>query len=463
MLDKEENEELERFLANKEEITPEMINNFFFKKLSPKTLDKIVLSAFDFINDLVVSIKKISINGIPNSQIDGFYNLFQKDYESILWPIDSNFISKSISLKISNLEKEKSQVISNTVKSQLEYDPDYITYLKKVKSHVDYYYKKNELEKLCASKLLEIINAFKNPSKYERFTNNRKTALTKKFKELVDLKFQINLNALKFIFQSNEFENNHDKIHVLNLLLEELNSGKNEYKTPDANEINAKIIDPLIVTKVESLWQNTRLWITNQINDLKENEIQIQRKEFEEKILESFNKEISELKNEISKLSEQKTVIGNKWPKGENPTFDSNDENFNSKNQNKKLSNNNLTNKIKTFEDLFHDSKSITNYIDVLRNVDPPLIDPNDNFIGRSKGAICVWIDELERQGIIKAEKDRKVLARIVKEKIKRFSIDESMFGKKQKKAEDNYRSDIKTLISQIKLSQDSQKGKLGK
>ena len=43
------------------------------------------------------------------------------------------------------------------------------------------------------------------------------------------------------------------------------------------------------------------------------------------------------------------------------------------------------------------------------------------------------------------------------------ISIDESMFGKHHKKAEYNYRKDIETKVSTIKLSQNSHKGKLGK
>ena len=73
------------------------------------------------------------------------------------------------------------------------------------------------------------------------------------------------------------------------------------------------------------------------------------------------------------------------------------------------------------------------------------------------KGIICIWIDELIRQGIIKAYSDRKIFASLIPQKIKRFSIDESMFGKHHKTAEINYRTDIKTKVSKIKLSQNSQ------
>jgi len=117
----------------------------------------------------------------------------------------------------------------------------------------------------------------------------------------------------------------------------------------------------------------------------------------------------------------------------------------------------------KTFDELFYKTELVTPCIDVLKELDPPLIDTDYNYIGNLKGIICVWIKELQRQGIIKHYSDRKIFATLISQKIKRFSIDESMFGKYQKKAEENYRTDIKTKVSKIKLSQNSQKGKLGK
>lgn len=117
----------------------------------------------------------------------------------------------------------------------------------------------------------------------------------------------------------------------------------------------------------------------------------------------------------------------------------------------------------KTFEELFYDKIMIAPCIDLLKKIEPPLIDTECNYIGNLKGAFCVWIDEMQRQGIVKHFSDRKIFASLLPQKIKRFSINESMFGKHQSKAENQYRTDIKTLLSQIKHSQNSQKGKLGK
>jgi len=116
----------------------------------------------------------------------------------------------------------------------------------------------------------------------------------------------------------------------------------------------------------------------------------------------------------------------------------------------------------KTFDELFYNTDLVKPCIDILKELDPPLIDTDCNYIGKLKGVFCVWIDEMQRQGIVKHYSDRKIFASLIPQKIKRFSIDESMFGKYQSKAENLYRTDIKTMVSNIKLSQNSQKGKQG-
>lgn len=112
-----------------------------------------------------------------------------------------------------------------------------------------------------------------------------------------------------------------------------------------------------------------------------------------------------------------------------------------------------------TFDELFYNIELVQPSIDILKEIEPPLIDTEYNYIGKLKGIICVWIDELQRQGIVKSNypEERKLLAALIPQKIKRFSIDESMFGKYQSKAENNYRTDIKTKVSKIKLSRNSQ------
>lgn len=117
-----------------------------------------------------------------------------------------------------------------------------------------------------------------------------------------------------------------------------------------------------------------------------------------------------------------------------------------------------------TFEDLVHGEYSIQPFIDILKEVEPPLIDADCNFIGKSKGAIAVWIDELFKQAIIKKPTNSdKVISLLVTKKIIGLTISDSTFRKARKNADKNYKEDFKTLISKVKLSQNSQKGKLGK
>jgi len=113
----------------------------------------------------------------------------------------------------------------------------------------------------------------------------------------------------------------------------------------------------------------------------------------------------------------------------------------------------------KTFDELFYNTDLVKPCIDILKELDPPLIDTDCNYIGKLKGVFCVWIDEMQKQGIVKSnyQEERKLFASLIPTKINRFSIDESMFGKYQSKAENQYRTDIKTKVSNIKLSQNSQ------
>lgn len=117
----------------------------------------------------------------------------------------------------------------------------------------------------------------------------------------------------------------------------------------------------------------------------------------------------------------------------------------------------------KTFDELFYDVELIMPCVDILKELDPPFINDRNDWLGKLKGVVCVWIDELKKQDIVKGYSDRKIYASLIPDKIKGFSIDESMFGKHHSKAENNHRADIKAKVSAIKLSQNSQKGELGK
>jgi hypothetical protein len=117
----------------------------------------------------------------------------------------------------------------------------------------------------------------------------------------------------------------------------------------------------------------------------------------------------------------------------------------------------------KTFDELFHNIELVSPSIKILKEIDPPFLDAENNYIGKLKGIICVWVNELQSQGIIANHINRKIIASLLPQKINRFSINESMFGKHQNKAEKYFRTDIKAKVSKLKLSQISQKEYQGK
>jgi hypothetical protein len=115
-----------------------------------------------------------------------------------------------------------------------------------------------------------------------------------------------------------------------------------------------------------------------------------------------------------------------------------------------------------SFEELFNAGFKPMDFVDILKDTKPALIDSERNYIGKLKGAICVWYEELVTQSIVKRCRDE-ILPALIAEAIKGWSIDESMFGKHQKRAEEKYRPDIKALVSKKKLSLSAQKESRGK
>lgn len=107
-----------------------------------------------------------------------------------------------------------------------------------------------------------------------------------------------------------------------------------------------------------------------------------------------------------------------------------------------------------TLQSLFHDEKMVTPCIDVLKHCEPPLIDENCRYIGNEKSALCLWINLLERNGLIKKQSDRKVYAQILAQTFEGFSISHSMFAKDSPRAEKKYEHQMKHKFHEIKLSQ---------
>src|SRR5690606_8423881 len=116
-----------------------------------------------------------------------------------------------------------------------------------------------------------------------------------------------------------------------------------------------------------------------------------------------------------------------------------------------------------TFESIFHNPQHIEVCLDILRELDPPVIDATNNYIGKAKGIFPLWIKVLKTykpKPIIKHFED-KVYKDLLNEKIIGLNLtkDASEFRKTYKRLENNQvELDIKAILSQF-----SQDGKLGK
>jgi hypothetical protein len=109
-----------------------------------------------------------------------------------------------------------------------------------------------------------------------------------------------------------------------------------------------------------------------------------------------------------------------------------------------------------SLKELFYDSSVIEPCLDVLRTADPPLIDTSNTFVGNSKSALCVWMNEMKKTGIIKRA-NRTIYTTALNNYFKGFSMNESSFSKLSKKADLQYQKPFEKQFKKIKLSQSSQ------
>lgn len=113
-----------------------------------------------------------------------------------------------------------------------------------------------------------------------------------------------------------------------------------------------------------------------------------------------------------------------------------------------------------SFEELFYVPENANICLNILRQLLPPIIDDNNNYIGKNKGIVPLWVKILKNQSIIKHFKDE-TYKNILNSKIKGLNLskDASEFRKTYTRVDNsNIDLEIKSL-----LSQSSQTGKLGK
>jgi hypothetical protein len=117
----------------------------------------------------------------------------------------------------------------------------------------------------------------------------------------------------------------------------------------------------------------------------------------------------------------------------------------------------------KTFEELFYNPKHAEPCLNVLRELQPPVIDAINNYIGKAKGVFPLWVKVLKNhkpEPLIKHFKDT-IYKDLLNQKVKGLKLtpDASEFRKSYVRLEKNkIELDIKTILSQY-----SQSGKLGK
>jgi hypothetical protein len=116
-----------------------------------------------------------------------------------------------------------------------------------------------------------------------------------------------------------------------------------------------------------------------------------------------------------------------------------------------------------TFDELFFTPEHAEICLEVLRELQPPVIDSINNYVGKAKGVFPLWISVLKShkpEPLIRHFPDV-VYKNLLNDKVKGLNLteDASEFRKTYKRLEtNNVRLDIKALLSQY-----SQEGKLGK
>jgi hypothetical protein len=119
--------------------------------------------------------------------------------------------------------------------------------------------------------------------------------------------------------------------------------------------------------------------------------------------------------------------------------------------ESKKVNRKAKSKEISSFEDMFESPHQAQAYADILKQVEPQLINENGEFIdGKLKSAICLWFEILQAKGKIKPEVGKGEYIKLIKRKFNISSFDSSNCGKINKRANEIYKSEFEILISQV-------------
>ncbi len=106
-------------------------------------------------------------------------------------------------------------------------------------------------------------------------------------------------------------------------------------------------------------------------------------------------------------------------------------------------------------DDLFKDEfkQKFENFIQLLRETDPPCIDENCNYdiMHKSKAVIVIWYKALEYKGVVERLSDSKEIAKLLNKKFIGLNISDSMIRAKNINAKIDHETDFRTSIAAIK------------
>lgn len=103
----------------------------------------------------------------------------------------------------------------------------------------------------------------------------------------------------------------------------------------------------------------------------------------------------------------------------------------------------------KDLKEIFIYPETYDDCINVLKDVHPPILNIENKYIGKEKGAFVLWIDYLNRNNLIYKSLNDKDYSRLISKAFD-FPISEGLFRKVSKRAMERYDADFKQLLSQV-------------